>query len=167
MTDIIFHIFVNYALTRNWIVAFSVVIPDLFYLVSIVVTFFKPDHSYPFVDLNGNFFFHFIGVQADKFFGKERHRNNKIWELGEITHSLFVLPPIFAVLGLLDPVFWLISLGVTIHIVLDMLTHKDTAPKFFYPFKKESIPLGFVQWENYPFLTVMGIICFIVILIGE
>ena len=135
MADIIFHVFVNYAITKNWVITISVFIPDLLYVLAFFISLF--------------------------------HQENIFWEFGALTHSLFILPPILLLMSLINPFFSLVLIGVLLHIMLDMLTHTKKPAKYFYPLIKDARPVGFIQWEDHPFLTIVGAVCLTIILIME
>ncbi len=133
--DGIAHILLGIALIGpRWEVVFGSLLPDALYLLSIIKYRFDLDKS----------------------------RNSRIFIYGERIHSFIfwsiILLPIYVLTGSVEVFYF--GASIYLHLLADLVTHRDFGPRFFWPLIDDYFPRGLVQWENkYVFVSIWVIIC--------
>ena len=77
-------------------------------------------------------------------------RQSRIFRIGERMHSIFVLPLIFLTVYCIlkvEAILYLVA-SIYLHLLLDMITHKDSGPRFLWPLLDRYYPRGLGQWED-------------------
>ena len=89
----------------------------------------------------------------------------RLWLLGERLHSFFVFPLFFLILlPFLPAVLWVLS-GVLLHLLLDLLTHAQSGPRYLYPLMDMKISSGPISWSERSYHGFSLLLSFIMILI--
>ena len=97
-----------------------------------------------------------------------RAKNSGLYVLGERMHSFLILPPIFTIIYLLVRVqgFMLLAESVLLHLVLDVITHRDHGPRFLWPLTDRYYPRGLGQWSDKR-IMLLTYICGVMLLLAS
>ena len=141
--DPIFHFLFNFLLSDDPLIAFGGVLPDLLYIINILLV----SITLSFEKISKKIDSSLINYIKSSY----KQKNDQfapIWVLGERLHSFFIIPIAFYLLSFINQLFLSLAVGFTLHIVVDVFSHKEHGPRFFWPFKDEYIRLGFFQWRT-------------------
>ena len=96
-------------------------------------------------------------------------KTTKLFVYGERMHSFFLLPlmgmAIYGILRLSSAIIF--TLSVSLHILLDVLTHKTKGPRFLWPLKDYYSPKGLVDWSKIPVMITYYLLIAIFAIIHE
>jgi len=100
-------------------------------------------------------------------FDVNKIKKSRIFIWGERMHSLLLLPIILTVVYITwhDIRVLLLLASVYLHILTDILTHRDFGPRFLWPLVDTYYPRGIIQWEDRKSLVALYFIVFCILFV--